>query len=332
MVTELGRQVRHAARCVALLIVAAPACAGEPPPELTAPAAPTTALGGTLVVLGDTQRTTWPELLIGRENNESARRALIDKLAREERPALLVHLGDLVGWGSSSSEWEYFDGLMSALTSQGTPIHPVLGNHDYWGLDVLALQNARRRFPELAPLTYRTLRYRDLGLVLVDSNLGGTQAAEQASWFEAALAGFEQDASVAGVLVFTHHPPFTNGRAREDDPYVGRALLPAFFRATKTVAMLSGHVHGYERFEVSGKAFVVSAGGGGPRVEYKVGRDAPHPAAYVAPDAGRRAFHYVVIDPEAGGLRFTVKCLELDAPCSAGQLETFVLPLPAPRP
>jgi hypothetical protein len=280
----------------------------------------------TLVLIGDTQRTTWMERLIGREQNEAGRQALIEKLVREERPAFIVHLGDLVSFGHSSEEWEYFDRLVAAV---GVPIHPVLGNHDYWGPDWLALRNARERFPELAPLTYRTLRLGPLGLVLVDSNLDGQAAAEQARWFAAALSAFDRDPSVRAVLAFTHHPPFTNGEGRQDDAAVASALLPAFLASPKALLLASGHVHGYERFELRRKTFLVSGGGGGPRVEYRVGKRASHPAAYAAGGVARRPFHYVVIEQQPLALQVTVKCLVLDPACPGGLLETFAVPLPA---
>jgi hypothetical protein len=46
---------------------------------------------------------------------------------------------------------------------------------------------------------------------------------------------------------------------------VQRDIVPPFLAARKTIAMLAGHVHSYERFARDGKTFVVSGGGGGPR-------------------------------------------------------------------
>jgi len=306
------------------------ACANPSPlPPLALSQAPEIAQDESFVVLGDTQRTTWVEtLFLRREQNEEARRALIQKLASEERPAFVVHLGDMVNAGFSSEEWDYFDHLVSPLTARGVRILPVLGNHDYWGTDAVALRHARQRFPELAPRTYRSLIHRGLALLFLDSNLEGGAAQEQTHWFEVTLEALERNAEVRGALVFTHHPPFTNGLHRTDDVYVSEQLLPPFFRARKTLALLSGHVHGYERFEVRGKAFVVSAGGGGPRVTYATGSDARHVPAYVTPDGSPRAFHYLVVADEGERLRFTVKCLERGELCDHGQLETFWVPIP----
>jgi predicted phosphodiesterase len=284
-----------------------------------------------IVVLGDTQRTTFAErLLLGREQNERARQALIQKLAREERPAFVVHLGDLVSCGASAGEWRYFDRLVAPLGALGIRIRPVLGNHDYWGPRALALRLARSRFPELAPHTFAALRHGELGLLWLDSNLAGGAAAEQQRWFEETLDGYEHDPAVRGVLAFAHHPPFSNARRPERTRPTLARLLDPFCAARKTLALLSGHVHGYERFQLRGKTFIVSGGAGGPRVRYRTGAAARHPPAYATLDGQRRAFHYLVLQATADQLCFDVKCLELGDTYPRGRLETFALPWPAP--
>src|SRR5262245_12627543 len=87
-------------------------CGGPPMPPY-APSAPSqVSPEGPIVVLGDTQRTTWEEvLLLWREQNEAARLALIQKIAAEEQPAFVVHLGDMVESGGTARNWEYFDRL-----------------------------------------------------------------------------------------------------------------------------------------------------------------------------------------------------------------------------
>ncbi len=310
-------------------------CAAPPMPPRVAPMASTRSVEGPIVVLSDTQRTSWAERLLGREQNEEPRRALIQKVAVEEHPALVVHLGDMVVAGGTPENWEYFDRLMSPLTARRIPILPVLGNHDYWGDDRAALREARERFPQLTATGWYALQRRGLGLVWLNSNLEGAAAREQASWFARILATFDRDRHTRAVLAFTHHPPYTNGKQRYGDEYVLAELLPSFRRAQKAVAMLSGHVHGYERFQVDGKMFVVTGGGGGPRVTYHMGRDAEPAPAYVPPDGRRRAFNYVVVNPVVVNdslerLDFTVKCLLLDAVCEGGVLEAFSLPVPAP--
>jgi hypothetical protein len=296
-------------------------------PAIAPPAPKTSSPDGSIVVLGDTQRTTFTErFFCGREQNEEARLELIEKLAAEERPAFVVHLGDMVAFGASASSWEYFDRLMSPLRARGIEIRPLLGNHDYWGDDRAARRHVRRRFPDAARGAYWK-QHRDLGLIWLNSNLSGSLGRDQAEWFEGTLRRFQEDRATRAILVFTHHPPYTNGVGREGSEYVRDELVPRFFRYSKTVAMMSGHVHGYERFQAKGRTFVVTGGGGGPRVEYELGSAAEPPPAYHAPDEKRRAFNYVVIDHRGDHLEFTTKCLAIDAVCIGGKLDDFGIPL-----
>ena len=94
--------------------------------------------------------------------------------------------------------------------------------------------------------------------------------------------------------------------------------------------MLSGHVHGYERFRERGRTFIVTGGGGGPRVEYQTGSEAPYLPAYVPDrdDGKRRAFNYVVLEDGGQRLLGTVKCLETGDFCPDGILERFTIALP----
>ena len=324
---EVGWMLRRATCSLGLVSALGFACGGPPLPPRAEPTVPTVSPDGPIVVLGDTQRTSWPERLVGREQNELARRELIQKLADEERPAFVVHLGDMVEAGTEGN-WEYFDHLVSPLTARQIPIFPVLGNHDYGGDPEKALQLARQHFPQLGPTGWYARRHRGLGLVWLDSNATGAAAHDQAVWFSQMLVAFEHDEATRAVIVFTHHPPYTNGKHRCGDDYVREQLLPTFQRASKAVALMSGHVHGYERFQVNDKTFVVTGGGGGPRVSYHLARKDEPPPAYVTADGRPRAFNYVVMYRLEERLEFAVKCLALDAVCDGGVLERFSVSMP----
>jgi hypothetical protein len=95
--------------------------------------------------------------------------------------------------------------------------------------------------------------------------------------------------------------------------------------------MLSGHVHGYERFIINGRTFVVTGGGGGPRVEYHVGYRAQPTPAYVTASGARRPFNYVVVENGDNELKFTTKCLNPDNVRESCTLETFRVALPSIR-
>ncbi len=117
-------------------------------------------------------------------------------------------------------------------------------------------------------------------LVFLDSNIDELPAATweaQRVWYEATLAAYDADAAVRGVLVLLHHPPYTNSTVTSDEEHVQRVIVPPLLHAKKTLGLVSGHVHSYERFERGGKMFLVSGGGGGPRARLAEGGARRHP-------------------------------------------------------
>ena len=46
-----------------------------------------------------------------------------------------------------------------------------------------------------------------------------------------------------------HHAPFTNSSLVGDNDYAQKNFVPPFMAASKTLAVITGHAHGYERFE-----------------------------------------------------------------------------------
>lgn len=280
-------------------------------------------------VVGDLQGTLGVEKwLLGREDNARERARLVPTLARSS-PAFVVMLGDLVAWGASDSDWGDFDRQTGALRRAQTPVFAVPGNHDYFGGDRLRRYFAR--LPHLGHQRWYERRYGPLALLFVDSNAGRLRAFEarrQRAWFEAALERLDCDDSVLGVLVFLHHAPFTNSSLVSDDTDVLRSFVPAFLRSKKTLVMLTGHAHGYERFEQSGKMFVVSAGGGGPRSPLRI--DSRHLDRFRGPE--RRHFNFVELSLSRAGLHATVVGLPKSDPSEPApplcQMETFVVPWP----
>lgn len=246
------------------------------------------------VVVGDLQRTSKLELL--REQNDPERRALMRAIAAEDVD-FVAQLGDMVFLGDSSEDWRHFDELVRVLR---VPLLPVLGNHDYGLLGHRALRNVHARFPHLRERTFYAVDYGPLRLVFLDSNrrrMGRFD--EQVRWFEETLARCDRDPGVAGVVVFVHHPPYTNSSVTGDDADVREHIVPPFMRQAKTLAMISGHVHSYERFERRGKLFIVSGGGGGPRVRlHRAARRRHHDDLVAGDDV--RPFHYLRIAVDEG--------------------------------
>lgn len=225
-----------------------------------------------LAVVGDLQRTA-PFLEVWREQNDAERARVVLAIA-EARPDLLLITGDCVFDGGSDAQWAAFDALISPLRAAAIPMVAAFGNHEYWRGRVPADAHLFPRFPLNAGHHWFTLAFGPLRLVVLDSNkgeLGDQEWARELAWYEETLRAFELDSSVRGVLVSFHHPPFTNSTVTGDEAFVQRSLVPPFARAKKTLAMLNGHVHSYERFVRDGKMYVSSGGGGGPRARLETG-------------------------------------------------------------
>ena len=253
---------------------------------------------GQFIAIGDTQRTTTLERLIGREQNDEAREYLQD-LIGDEKKDFTVHLGDMVGRGKSMRDWRLFDLLRVGLN---TPyLLPVLGNHEYHG-GKHALDNAYQRFPFLKDSNWYARKYGELGLIFLNSNhrhLSKYSWLSQIQWYESCLSEFQKDASVKKILIFTHHAPYSNGRYTSDDEKVKRAFLKQFKDSPKTVAFVSGHTHSYQHFVEENKHFIVSGGGGGPRTDLTKTK---HQDTYLWPTK-RRPFHYLVISQNKMAVR-----------------------------
>lgn len=283
---------------------------------------------GRFAILGDIQRTS--HLEFWRESNtEETRRLVVEIAARA--PDFVVALGDLVFRGTSSRDWARVDRLLAPLVEADIPVLPILGNHEYWLGSRTALRNFFERFPTLAGRHWHADTYGTLGLLFLDSNereLGGEAWREQEEWLGETLGAFDADQSIAGVLAFSHHPPYTNSTVTGDGAHVQRTFVPPFAGARKTLAMVSGHVHSLERFVRDGKTYLVAGGGGGPRVALARG-DARRHADDLFAGPAVRPFHFLVCTPADAGLQMEVVGLEKGGR-TFGTLERFSLPRPRP--
>ncbi len=286
--------------------------------------------GNKIIVVGDLQKTSFWEKLIGRESNDEERKLIVNEISKEN-PAMLVLLGDLVFDGSSASDWEEFDELIEPIAQKNIIIKPVLGNHDYWGSNKSALKNFSERFEQFKSRHWYSLRFDSLALIFLDSNIDDLSESdwnEQKNWFENQLKVFDKDNSVKGIFVFLHHPPYTNSTVTCDEIHVQKYFVNPFSNSVKSLAMISGHAHGYERFYKNRKTFVVSGGGGGPRVDLKHNTEESHHDLLANdPDTSdKRPFNFLIITRNNETIEITVKGL-LKNTSEFFILEKFRLPV-----
>ena len=258
-------------------------------------------------------RTLPEEKAMGREQNDLERDEIVDAIAAEH-PAFLVHLGDMVDWGESKRAWNHFDKLIKPVLDAKIPIFPVLGNHDYFGSHKsIALANAYQRFPPLKESHWYLKSDEGLALIFLDSNmekLGALRWSNQLAWLKKTMSDLNSDPSVRGIIFFNHHPAFTNSRVTGDEPVINQFFLPIFSSSKKTIAYITGHAHGYEHFMDAGKHFIISAGGGGPRVEYLTGSEARHKDLFTGP--APRPFNYLLVQPSDDNVVIRVKGFDKD--------------------
>lgn len=263
----------------------------------------------TFILLGDTQSTSHWEFW--RERNRKERKQIIDEITRRE-PAFVLHLGDLTTRGSSKKHWQEFDQLHREFRRKKIPYLPTLGNHEFYGNDHEALHHYFRRFPHLEYRRWYSFVWRDIAILMVDSNFSKMtedQIGQQSQWYARELEKFERDNEIGFIIVCSHEPPFTNSRVIKPSKGSKTYFADLFLRFQKTRIFFSGHCHSYERFQVGGKSFVVSGGGGGPRHSVSID-PAERRYADLYPGPEVRFFHFCEIEKQNGSLSFRV--LRLD--------------------
>jgi hypothetical protein len=261
------------------------------------------------LVVGDTQRAGLLEFW--RERNEEGRRLLLDEIVRRD-PAFVLHLGDLTARGGSRREWERFDALHERFRAKGIPYFPVLGNHEFHGGKAGGLRSFFARFPHLEERRWYSFVWRNVGLILLDSNFGRMSGAESeslSSWYLTQLERLDREPSIDFVIVCSHRPPYTRSHIVRPCARSRERFVEPFLRSRKACFFFSGHAHAYERFQLGGKHFIVSGGGGGPRHRI-LQRSGPERLERAIAGPSLTLLHACEIEHGAEGLEFRVVKLE----------------------
>ncbi|MCA9645722.1 MAG: metallophosphoesterase [Polyangiaceae bacterium] len=196
-------------------------------------------------------------------------------------------------------------------------------------LDSNLFISPRQRIKGLKPLPAPRLRRRGSNQTTDLEDFYDARWEEQKCFFESELERFEADPGVNQVFVFSHHPVYSLGPWGHPEPRL-QELVKSFLSHGKARAWFSGHAHGYERFGLKDgergahgdKAFIVTAGGGGPRPAALELRPSP-----LAPARrGERPLNYVLASEQPGGVQLLVRGLLGDD--RAGELERVVLSSP----
>lgn len=257
------------------------------------------------LLVGDTQKTSHWEFW--RERNDKERTLIIAEITRRD-PAFVLHLGDLTTRGSSRKHWQDFDNLNRGMREKRIPYFPTLGNHEFYGDDEAAFHHYFGRFPHLEHRRWYSFTWNRIGILMVDSNfskLTNEQIDEQSKWYLKELEKFENDERIDLVIAGCHEPPFTNSQVIRPNPKSKAYFADPFIRFRKASLFFSGHCHSYERFQVGGKFFVVSGGGGGPRHKLSIDpTKRKYPDLYPGPEL--RFFHFCELEKQNRSVSFRV--------------------------
>jgi Icc-related predicted phosphoesterase len=219
----------------------------------------------TIILLGDTQRKSFWEFF--KEDNGNISTYIFDKIA-SENPAFIIHLGDLIFNSANPYHWKNFDKSAKSIRKKGIPLFPILGNHEYYGFNKIALNNYFSHFPYYKNAQWNSLRFNDIGFILLNSNFDDMTKQEiekQNSWYKAKLKELQQDSTISMIIIACHHPPYTNSMDVNDSKEVHYHFVNPLINIPKAKLFFSGHCHSYEHFLKNNIHFIVSGGGGGPR-------------------------------------------------------------------
>jgi Icc-related predicted phosphoesterase len=266
----------------------------------------------TIIFVGDTQRTGLTERALLREQNDVPRQAIMDEIA-QENPACLVILGDLVASGGDRKEWKYFEKVTANLWKNNIPVFAVPGNHDYYGSKDSGIANFFQHFPYLGKRTWNSFRFRDIAVILLNSNFNELTSSEiesQNKWYLKTLKEFQKDPAVSAIIVCCHYAPYTNSTIVSASKDVRKNFVAPFAETPKAKIFFSGHCHSYEHFEYLGKTFIVTGGGGGPRQELQVKKKKQkYHDLFNGPSV--RPFHFCRLVLSQHALKVQMMCLKM---------------------
>src|SRR5688572_27258592 len=84
-----------------------------------------------IAIVGDIQRTSDGEMIVAsRSQNDAARVAVLEAILND-KPDMILMLGDQVSTGDDGDDWSYFDSLMTRINASRIPVRSIMGNHDY---------------------------------------------------------------------------------------------------------------------------------------------------------------------------------------------------------
>ncbi len=256
-------------------------------------------ISDSFVIIGDSQRLMFLESFYWEfwgEHNEKETKALFKEIAKR-KPDFVLHLGDFVNKGSSSSAWSDFEEDTKPIIEANIPIIPLLGNHEYFGNVCKTMKIYQEHFPIMLGRTWNSFIYKGIGIIVFNSNfdeLSEAENNEQLQWYRSELKAMESDTAISKIIIAVHHPFFTNSKIVSPGEELNKYYLNSFLKNSKTAAAFSGHCHSYEKFLKNDKYIIVSGGGGGARQKLNIDKSS-RKYKDLFDGAEKRFFHFLYV-------------------------------------
>lgn len=206
-----------------------------------------------------------------------------------------VHGGDIQYYDSGLETWASWFPRMQPLLAQGAFL-PAVGNHEAEKPE--ELDEYYKRFFGGAGFDGNDEYYRfesgGVWFFSMDTEQDLDMGSPQGIWLAQQLADAAAKPNFRASIVYFHKPFVTCGDKSEDS--TARVQFEPIFNANNVRIVIQAHMHGYERFDLDGRTFLTTGGGGGALGKIDENIDRPTCAQRVASGAFR---HGVVIDVKA---------------------------------
>jgi Icc-related predicted phosphoesterase len=215
--------------------------------------------------ISDVQEPMQVEKIISKPyRNEEATDSLYSDIIRHH-PENVLLLGDLSSKGSNEKAWVPLDIFLHTLKKINTTVYAIPGNHEYMG-EPKGMVVFRKHFPEKWLHGY-LVNIDSVAFVMLNSNvrhLTDKELLDELKWYKSIMDSLDADQNIRGIIVCTHHPPYSNSKVVGSSEPMQRLIVPRFEQSGKSILLISGHSHNLEYFsDRTGKHFLVIGGGGG---------------------------------------------------------------------
>lgn len=167
-------------------------------------------------------------------------RKTVDYLeAMEQKPDLYVITGDLADNGNAAA----YGVLKAMLGRLDRPVYIVPGNHDKRELFLEYFSEYCPVKEDIKPYICYTLDQYSVRVIVAETidqgRHWGCLTDPVAEWLESRL----KEEPLKPTILFTHHPPFTTGLCKMDEPFGSLDRYQEILKIHKNLRICCGHIH-----------------------------------------------------------------------------------------